>query len=100
MADYVTILGSVFFLAFGICSIIAGIFAAYFGSGKSRGIGGALIIVGIIFIGLLYYFMTGYEATKGAWNLQPIYNAIVAIIGAAIGALVALGIFLAAIMKS
>jgi len=44
--------------------------------------------------------MTGYEATKDAWNLQPIYNAIVAIIGAAIGALAALGIFLAAIMKS
>ncbi|MBU3901862.1 MAG: hypothetical protein KKE04_00650 [Candidatus Thermoplasmatota archaeon] len=100
MADYVTILGSVFFLAFGICSIIAGIFAAYFGSGKSRGIGGALIIVGIIFIGLLYYLMTGYEATKGAWNLQLIYDAIVVIIGAGIGAVAALGIFLAAIMKS
>jgi MFS family permease len=100
MADYVTILGSIFFLAFGICSVIAGIFAAYFGSGKSRGIGGALIIVGIIFLGLLYYLMTGYEATKATWNLQLIYDAIVVIIGAGIGAIAALGIFLAVIMKS
>jgi hypothetical protein len=44
--------------------------------------------------------MTGYEATKATWNLQLIYDAIVVIIGAGIGAIAALGIFLAVIMKS
>ena len=98
MADYVTILGSMFLLAFAVCSIMAGIFAAYFGSGKSRGIGGGLIIVGIIFLWLLHYLMFTYSATKGVWTLQILYDGIAAIIGGIIGALVALGIFLVAIM--
>ncbi len=100
MADYVTILGSVFFLAFGICAIIAGAFAAYFGSGKSRAVGGGLIVLGFVFFGLLYYFMVSWESTKVSWNLPVLYDAIVALIGAGVGALVAVGVFLAAIMKA
>ena len=35
-------------LVFAIASIIAGIFTAYFGSGKSRAVGAILIIIGLL----------------------------------------------------
>ena len=91
-------------LVFAIASIIAGIFTAYFGSGKSRAVGAILIVVGlIVFIlflwgaGLVSFMGTPPEimSFKGV-----IVNSIVAVIGAVIGALIALGIFLLAIMKA
>jgi hypothetical protein len=100
MGDYLAILGSVFFLVFGLCAIIAGAFAIYFGSGKSRGIGGGLAGIGIIFLVLLWYFMAYFEVTRNSWNLLMLYDAVVAIIGAIIGAVVALGVFLLAIMRA
>jgi len=87
-------------LVFSIASIIAGAFTAYFGSGKSRAIGGALIAIGaivfVLFLGWAGVFSIG---------LQPIFSGVVidgilAVIGALIGALIALGIFLLAIMKA
>ena len=91
-------------LVFAIASIIAGIFTAYFGSGKSRGVGAVLIIIGLI-IGVLFLWFSGVLSFMG----EPIYswagkdvvvNSIVAVVGAVIGALIALGIFLLAIMKA
>jgi len=42
-------------LVFAFASIIAGIFTAYFGSGKSRAVGGILVVIGIlVFIIFLY----------------------------------------------
>jgi hypothetical protein len=35
-------------LVFALASIVAGIFTAYFGSGKSRAVGAILIIIGLI----------------------------------------------------
>jgi len=87
-------------LVFSIASILAGAFTAYFGSGKSRAIGGALIAIGaivfVLFLGWAGVFSIG---------LQPIFSGVVidgilAVIGALIGALIALGIFLLAIMKA
>ena len=40
-------------LVFAIASIIAGIFTAYFGSGKSRAVGAILIIIGLI-VGVIF----------------------------------------------
>lgn len=91
-------------LVFAIASIIAGIFTAYFGSGKSRGVGVVLIIIGLL-VGVLFLW--------GA-NVLPIstipvdvlnftgtvINGVVAVVGAVVGALIALGIFLLAIMKA
>ncbi|UCF12400.1 MAG: hypothetical protein JSW06_10250 [Thermoplasmatales archaeon] len=91
-------------LVFAIASIIAGIFTAYFGSGKSRGVGAVLIIIGLI-VGVLFLWFSGVLGFMG----EPIYswagkdivvNSIVAVVGAVIGALIALGIFLLAIMKA
>jgi len=92
-------------LVFAIASIIAGIFTAYFGSGKSRAVGGILIIIGllvfIIFLygaGILESFM---GMPDGILDFQGyIVQGVVAIIGAIVGAAIALGIFLLAIMKA
>jgi len=89
-------------LVFAIASIIAGIFTAYFGSGKSRAVGAILIIIGLI-VGVLFLWFVGVLPALG----EPIVNlagttlfGISAVIGAIIGALIALGIFLLAIMKA
>ena len=92
-------------LVFAIASIIAGIFTAYFGSGKSRAVGAILIIIGLL-VGVI--FLWGTASILSFLGLPPdiinfkdiIVNGIVAVIGAIIGALIALGIFLLAIMKA
>ncbi len=40
-------------LVFAVASVIAGIFTAYFGSGKSRAVGAILIIIGLI-VGVIF----------------------------------------------
>ena len=91
-------------LVFAIASIIAGIFTAYFGSGKSRAVGAILIIIGLIVFVLFLWgagILTFMGAPPARLNFAGyIVNGIVAVIGAVIGALIALGIFLLAIMKA
>jgi hypothetical protein len=94
---------SILVLAFGIFSIIAGAFTAYFGTGRSRSIGGALIILGVIGFIILLWFMglLGSSVSRPlVWNTDMVVAGFVAVIGAIVGALAALGIFLVAIMKS
>ena len=105
MVDIVNQFLSMLTLVFAIASIIAGIFTAYFGSGKSRAVGGILIIIGllvfIIFLygaGLLESFM---GMPEGILNFKDtIVQGVIAILGAIVGAAIALGIFLLAIMKA
>lgn len=94
-------------LVFAIASIIAGIFTAYFGSGKSRAVGGILIVIGIlVFIIFLYGanllsgFLGGPEMDSILNFQNTIIQGVVAIVGAIVGAAIALGIFLLAIMKA
>ena len=96
---------SMMMLVFAIASIIAGIFTAYFGSGKSRAVGGILIIIGLfVFIIFLYgaNLLSGFLGTPtGLFDFQgTIIQGVTAIIGAIVGAAIALGIFLLAIMKA
>jgi len=91
-------------LVFAIASIIAGIFTAYFGSGKSRAVGAILIIIGLI-VGIIFLWGANLLGFMGApmdfMNFGgTIVNGIVAVVGAVVGALIALGIFLLAIMKA
>lgn len=95
---------SMLMLVFAIASIIAGIFTTYFGSGKSRAVGAILIVVGLI-VFILFMWFAGYLGFFGtapiSWaGKDIILNSIIAVIGAAAGALVALGIFLLSIMKA
>jgi hypothetical protein len=98
---------SILLLVFALFLILAGIFTAYFGSGKSRTIGVALLVVGLV-VGVLvgYLFHTGTlngncgNAACQNQLLSLIWVAFEVIVAAVIGALVAIGIFLVAIMKS
>jgi predicted acyltransferase len=87
-------------LVFSVASIIAGAFTAYFGSGKSRVIGAVLIAIGavvfILFLGWAGLLPIGFEPVFSG----VVINGILAVIGAIIGGLIALGIFLVAIMKA
>ena len=92
-------------LVFAIASILAGLFTAYFGSGKSRAVGGILVIIGLlVFIVFLYgagLLGSFIEVPGGTLNFEgTIIQGIVAIVGAIVGAAVALVIFLLAIMKA
>jgi uncharacterized membrane protein len=97
--DFLTIL--VFVFAFVMA--IAGVFTAYFGSGKSRRVGLALLIIGIVLVVLWALLVTGglgisLFADVAAWDLM--YETIITVVAVAIGALAAVGIFLVAVMKS
>ena len=89
-------------LVFALFLILAGIFTAYFGSGKSRTIGVALLVVGLV-VGILvgYLYGAGDFGSKAGVTLGAlVFQSFLAIVAAVIGALVAVGIFLVAIMKS
>jgi hypothetical protein len=90
--EFVTVLG----LIFGLVLLLAGIFTAYFGSGKSRTIGVILLVVGIV-VGLLVGFWY-HLGPHGLSNL--LWETFLVMIAGAIGAVVAIAIFLVAIMKS
>jgi len=94
-------------LVFAIASIIAGIFTAYFGSGRSRAIGGILVVIGLLVFVIFMWgagWLNGFLGMPNADSVfyfkNTILQGIIAIIGAVIGALIALGIFLMAIMKA
>ncbi|MEI6795967.1 MAG: hypothetical protein WCK39_03810 [Methanomassiliicoccales archaeon] len=99
LMDFMTIL----ILVFALFMVLAGIFTAYFGSGKSRTIGVVLLLVGLI-VGVAWAYM----AMSGGGNVihlstslsTLLWNAFIYIVAALIGALIAIGVFLLAIMKS
>ena len=91
----------VLLLTFGLFLIIAGAFTAYFGSGKSRAIGGALLAVGFVLWVLVAIMHLKDIGVPNGLELMDVLKASLVILGGAIiGALAAIGIFLLAIMKS
>jgi uncharacterized membrane protein len=92
---------TILLLVFGLFLILAGVFTAYFGSGKSRTIGVALLVVGLL-VGILsaYFYHTGTLGGQSGQLGSLLWEAFLIIVAAVIGALVAVGIFLVAIMKS
>ena len=104
--DLINIFLFVLILSFGIFSLLAGVFTAYFGAGKSRAIGGFLLMIGIVIILIWVYFgiMQDYpdDTILGIvhWEAAKTLEAFLTVLGAIIGALVAVGVFLLAIMKS
>lgn len=89
-------------ITFGVFSLGAGAFTAYFGSGKSRKIGVGLIVLGLIVLVLvaaMFQFDIGVDSNVDLLK-GIVFPALVHIIGAALGAVVALVVFLVAIMKS
>lgn len=96
LMDFLTVM----VLVFALFMLLAGIFTAYFGSGKSRMIGVALLVIGLV-VGIVWV-ISGMDSV-GVINVDlsiVVWNAFVYIIAALIGALLAIGVFLLAIMKS
>ncbi|HEY5538779.1 MAG TPA: hypothetical protein VIL58_04475 [Thermoplasmata archaeon] len=91
---------TILLLTFAVFLIITGAFTAYFGSGKSRKIGGGLLGGGLI-VGVFWIVAGGPMNIIGGLNLtEIIIQSIIVIIAAIIGAAAAIGLFLLAIMKS
>ena len=97
LGTFVTIL----LLTFSFVLLIAGIFTAYFGSGKSRKIGGGLLAIGLI-LGIVWVVLTmkGGPMDGFADVTDAVVNGIGVLLAAFIGAAAAIGLFLLAIMKS
>lgn len=92
---------TVLVMVFALVMILAGIFTAYFGSGKSRMIGVILLVLGLV-VGVLWAILT-WDPTFNVIDvnlLDLIWEAFQFILAALIGVLVAVGIFLLAIMKA
>ncbi len=93
--DFLTVL----VLTFALFMVLAGAFTAYFGSGKSRTIGVVLLLVGLI-VGIVWVYLGGFTDIIDVWLGDVVWAAFLNIIAALIGALIAIGVFLLAIMKS
>jgi len=91
---------TVLILVFALFMLLAGIFTAYFGSGKSRMIGVALLVIGLV-VGILWVVLALDSVDVIHVNLSKvIWDAFLFIISGVLGALAAIGVFLVAIMKS
>jgi len=96
MMEFLTVL----ILVFALFMLLAGIFTAYFGSGKSRMIGVALLVVGLV-VGLLWGLLAlGEDGMIDVDLGKVIWDAFLYILAGVVGALAAIGVFLVAIMKS
>jgi len=91
---------TVLMMVFGLFMLLAGVFTAYFGSGKSRMIGVVLLVIGLV-VGMLWGVMCLDSVDIIDVNLGAvIWDAFLYIVAGLIGALAAVGVFLVAIMKS
>jgi hypothetical protein len=90
---------TVLLLTFGLFMVLAGAFTAYFGSGKSRTIGVVLLVIGLV-VGILWVYLAGFTDSIVVDISDVIWTAFINILAAVIGALIAVGAFLLAIMKS
>lgn len=91
---------TVLILVFALFMLLAGIFTAYFGSGKSRMIGVALLVIGLV-VGIIWAVLGMDSVGVIPIDLSVIvWNAFLYILAGVLGALAAIGVFLLAIMKS
>src|SRR5207247_11046901 len=90
---FVTIL----LLTFSLFLVITGAFTAYFGSGKSRKIGGGLLVGGLI-VGILWGWYGGPVAPN-VDLVGIIVQSIGVILAAILGAAAAIGLLLLAVMN-
>ena len=97
--DFITVV----ILAFAIVMVMAGVFTAYFGSGKSRTAGLIMLVAGVA-VGVLWVFLChGFGSTPIIDNVdiwEVFWSAFVDMIGVLIGAIIAVAIFLVAVLKS
>jgi hypothetical protein len=92
---------TVLLLVFSLLLFIAGVFTAYFGSGKSRKIGAGLLVIGLVIGIVITFVFSNYGPLDDVVRISEVISQSIAVILAAvIGAAIAVGLFLLAIMKS
>ena len=95
------VFGGMLLLFFGLFTLLSGLFTAYFGAGRSRKIGYGLTLVGLLVL-FLFASVTwgGFAALPYRASPSEIYQGVVAVVAAAIGAGLAVAMFLFAIMRA
>jgi len=94
---------SMFLLFFSLALLAFGALTAYFGTGRSRSIGGALILFGLAALFAVIWLggvLPGMSSPLEMWDTETLQYGFTATMGAVAGAAVSLGIFLAAIIKA
>lgn len=99
--DIMSFLTVVIFV-FAIVMMIAGIFSAYFGSGKSRTYGIVMLVTGLV-VFVIWAFLVGWsniELFADVHALDVMIDSFITFLAILLGALIAIGIFLVAVLKS
>jgi hypothetical protein len=100
MTDYLAIFASLLLLAFAIVILLSGLFTAYFGAGRSRKIGLGLAIVGLLGLLVFIAFTWNFPAGVQHWTQDQVAAGVSGVVGAGIGGIIAIVIFLVAIMRA
>ena len=102
LSDAAAVFSGVLVLSFGMTILFCGMFTSYFGAGKSRKIGMGLVIVGLLtlFAWVTITFAVPVFGTVDAWNAQQMAVGIAGVAAGALGGIVALAMFLVAIMRA
>ena len=92
---------TVLVFVFALVMVVAGIFSAYFGTGKNRKYGILITIVGLV-VGIFWEWLSVFSGiepfTFDIWTLM--LDGFIYLIAILIGALIAVGIFLVTVLKS
>ncbi len=96
--NYWMIFTEIFLLTLSLVFIILGALTAYFGSGKSRGAGISLLVVGFIIPAIMYF--AWWMSEKGHFTKDLLLPGLVYIGGAIIGVVIGFLVFLGIIMKT
>jgi hypothetical protein len=102
LSDAAAVFGGMLVLSFGLTILFCGLFTSYFGAGRSRKIGIGLVIVGLLalFAWTAITFGVTVFTTVEAWSAEQMAVGIAGVAAGALGGLVALGMFLVAIMRA
>lgn len=102
LPEAAAIFSGVLVLSFGLTILLAGLFSSYFGAGKSRRIGLALVLVGLLtmFAWTTITFGITVFTTVDAWTADQMADGVAAVLAGTLGMLVGMAIFLIAIMRA
>ncbi len=87
---------------FALVMMIAGIFSAYFGSGKSRTYGLIMLAAGLV-VFAIWAYLIGWSNIEMFADIQAVdvmVDAVINFLAILLGALIAIGIFLVSVLKS
>jgi len=94
-----TSFASIMVISFSLVTLLAGLFTAYFGSGRSRTMGILFVILGIVIGAVWGYMCMGENAIIDVALIDVLEQALIYIVAAGLGFVIAACVFLLAIMK-